>query len=130
MNITDLSSYMDQLTILTQQGSAASHPVAQVVQTMLRFAQMEGPLRLFGGLPTPSDLPTINQHLQQLSHFFNSLHDAKMLGDYLHAAVFLSQQAQLGLALAGATRLGGLNSPAQGGSCSAAHGGDPRSSLS
>jgi hypothetical protein len=49
---------------------------------------------------------------------------------YLHAAVFLSQQAQLGLALAGATRLGGLNSPAQGGSCSAAHGGDPRSSLS
>ena len=69
--------------------------VMSVVRMLLQLAQMEGPLRMIGGPPAPCDLATFNQHLSALANNLNTLHDPKLLGEYLQSPCFTREKYEM-----------------------------------
>ena len=79
---------VEDLLTLTDPSRAAGQSVPSVIRTLLSYAQSDGPLRMIGGTPTPCDLGVFHQHLTQLSQVINTLHDQKVLGEYLQSPSF------------------------------------------
>ena len=59
--------------------------VGSVIRMLVQLAQLNGPLKMLGGPPTPCDLQTFSQHLSALANQLNTLHDPKLLGEYLQS---------------------------------------------
>jgi hypothetical protein len=71
-----------------------SSPLAAVMRTLVQLARLEGPLRMLGP-PTACDLPTFRHHLNALASQLNTLHDPKLVGEYLQSPSFSRQKYEL-----------------------------------
>jgi len=69
--------------------------VGTVIRMLVQLAQLDGPLRMFGGMPSPCDLQTFSQHLSALANQLNTLHDPKLLGEYLQSPFFKREKYEL-----------------------------------
>ena len=89
MDAATLRNYLQQLLELTEQSLPNGQgPVASVVRTLVQQAQFDGPLRLIGGPPSVTDIATFTTHLSSLTQLLNTLHDQKVLGEYLQSNAF------------------------------------------
>ena len=83
------------LQALAKSSQESQVPVAGVITMIVQIATMEGPLKLIGGPPSTCDLQTFNQHLNALANQINTLHDPKMLGEYLQSPAFTRAKYEL-----------------------------------
>ena len=90
----DMEEVCVQLDVLSSDGSTPNVPLAAVVRMLVQLARLEGPLRMLGP-PTACDLATFNQHLNAIASQLNTLHDPKLLGDYLQSPSFTRQKYEL-----------------------------------
>jgi len=75
---------------------AASTPhMGSVIRMLVSLAQLDGPLRMLGGPPSPCDLGTFSQHLSALANQLNTLHDPNFLGKELQSATFSREKYEL-----------------------------------
>merc|ERR1719409_147725 len=90
MNPQEVMNLLEQLVAMTNQASpGGTGPVASVVRTLAQQASADGPLRLFGGQPdVRGGMELFQQHLQAIATLLNTLHDPKVLGEFLHASNF------------------------------------------
>ena len=62
---------------------------------LVQLSQLDGPLRMYGGMPSTCDLQTFSQHLSALANQLNTIHDPKMLGEYLQSPYFKREKYEL-----------------------------------
>lgn len=83
---------LDQLSV--DLGPTAK-PLANVVRMFVQLANLDGPLRMIGGAPSTCDIATFHQHLSALASALNSLHDPKLLGEFLQSPKFTREKYEL-----------------------------------
>ncbi|EOD25255.1 hypothetical protein EMIHUDRAFT_450495 [Emiliania huxleyi CCMP1516] len=84
-----------QATFSVLQGAASAPHMGSVIRMLVQLAQLDGPLRMLGGQPSPCDLQTFQQHLSALANQLNTLHDPNFLGKELQSPVFARAKYEL-----------------------------------
>jgi hypothetical protein len=87
-----LHSALERLMAYAEQAPAS---MSSVVRTLITHAQFDGPFKLVGGPTAAVDLATFNQHLSTIAACLNTLHDQKVLGEYMQSPHFKRTKYEL-----------------------------------